>query len=296
MADGLDIKAGSDVLDQVLDEVETEGVEETQPLEYEEPGFDEEPEQTEETEEAPESTEAKAEEGEKEAEPDPTDERLSNLEKRFKDTQRSWHTEHEAKLKLEKELQELREASAEKPADFSQIFGDPDDPMVQAFGQLSSTVEGLKESFHEQQAQAKQQAALREWEKAEAPLKGEHDDYDTVVSEIFSDAFEKDERVKQEFLEKGGTPQAAYEIGQRLQSVRELEQDPSGFIEKLRQQVREEMTSGQEVDTRAPGEPEVTKSQKGKTLASMNSQTSTPKRSSTPNDPLDAFFAGQHKT
>jgi hypothetical protein len=197
---------------------------------------------------------------------------LATLEKRFKDTQRSWHEEHQGRLDSDKRLADMQAQldalSAKKDAGEQ---GDGEESWLSQserglLAKIEARIDKLAAAMEAQQ----EREGARQWDAAEKPVKEAHDDYDDVVYSVFKPAYDKDEALQAEFREAGGTPQAAYEIGQRLKETQEMLKDPVAYREKLKNELKQEAEKGTQGGE--DGEPSAGMTERPKPLAGVNSQ------------------------
>jgi len=89
--------------------------------------------------------------------------------------------------------------------------------------------------------QESEQHKIEKWRGAEASFKAEHPDYEKIVYDLLEPAMQKEDAtaalLRQEFISKGGTPEAAYEIARRYQALTAPEtavEDPTNNSDKSR--------------------------------------------------------------
>jgi len=193
---------------------------------------------------------------EPEAEKETAESKETDWEKRFKDTQATYQKEHQKLLELEKKLEELENKKELTPEE-SKLLND----------------DKVKELIEK----TRQETAQLNWEKFENFFKDGKDDYDTVVYEVFEPEVRRNPALMEEFKAAGGTPKAAYELGQKVKLQQEILSDPAGYKNKLMQEVMEmlkkEGATGNKVN--ATAEDSEVKQEKVQTLSDINSQAST---------------------
>jgi hypothetical protein len=145
-----------------------------------------------------------------------------NLNKRLKDTQRSL-TQKSEELKNARKHEDVADSVEESPDEDDDWFSDSekedksqtDSSLEDLQSKLNSQAEELRQLKEFQEKQFNQQA-LSAWQKAEQPIIEKYPDYSEIVDGPFLDAINKGgktgEFLMQEFREKGGTPEAAYEV------------------------------------------------------------------------------------
>lgn len=167
--------------------------------------------------------------------------RLEAMEKRFKDTQRSWHEEHQARLEAEKRLAERSKTAPPDAGPDSDPETEDDSYLTPGERARLRKIDELAAAIETLTKKQEERAKVEAWEAAAAPVRDEHDDFDAVVNEHFQEAWEKDPAIQQEFQEAGGTPEAAYTIGARIRDLAEITKDPESYKARLREELLKEL-------------------------------------------------------
>ena len=154
---------------------------------------------------------------------------LEKIEKRRKDTEKAYQAEHQARLKLEKELDEAKkqkESSQEEDDDDDDdenLLFDVDDPDDEEGNDSDKEEKPTDDSVKAELDEVKQKTeelekkqALEIWERASDKVREKHTDFDEVVYDHFYKSFEASPKIQEEFRKKGSTPEAAYELGLKI--------------------------------------------------------------------------------
>lgn len=184
---------------------------------------------------------------------------LDTLDKRLRDTQAAF-------TRSQQELAELKKRPTETQAD------DPERKWLGGDEEVKQRLETLEK----QVADARKAEAAARWEAAEATEKTKHDDWDKVVYEVFEPAVAADDKLRQEFVAAGGTPEAAYRLGRKLALRREIEADPEAYEAKLLERLKAKLVPTPETAGTKPGDAEPSTDPASRTLASVPDKT--PKR------------------
>ena len=176
---------------------------------------------------------------------------FEKAEKRVKDNQASYHSEHQARLDMEKNQTEISKRLQE-------LEGKKDDLDAKA---LDAFEEGDKKAYKLLQDKINQlETAIKKYENLEnsilnkieqnriatstADFAKAHPDYYDVVK-IFVPIKEKDPegkgewgRLESQWKEKGATPEAVYEMAKAYNEQQEYLKDPEGFKKRLLEEAK----------------------------------------------------------
>lgn len=221
-------------------------------------------------------------------EDDPRDSRITELKaelatanQRFHANQGSFTRGQQKISKLEKDIEDLKaEKLADKDDEDIDFFDDDeedkdkDNPDKDKIPQVDEATDQRIQNLESDAEKRAIDEATDKWNTAEVPVKEVHDDYDEMIN-IIEPEIKSNPALYDEFMKKGATPEAAYEMGQSLYAVR----NPEKVKEALRVEAEQETK---------------TKSQKKDISLSPNSQTpSGDKADGSSNDLVDKLLAGR---
>jgi len=163
----------------------------------------------------------------------PADPPATDWEKRFKDTQKSFNQERQARLDLERKFNEFQQAqeagkvTAQQKQDADAILkkleadfeNDPSGATKEAIRQVQQMVNQVKEAQQQTRAEM-ENARAAEWSRKEAAFKANHPDYDEIVTQEFVNELMGSETLRAQLANAGGTVEAAYELATRYQYLR----------------------------------------------------------------------------
>ena len=152
----------------------------------------------------PETPASPDEQGADEPEPEPEnwETRYEAELKRRKDSQRSYNEEHQARLRLERELEEMRalntrSATPEEPEpefDEEAFYDDP-----------AAAIKAMRAQQQQQFAEIQQQQHRQRIQMLEDMARRQHSDYDELVTEFLVPEMQKDSVLATEWRKSGGT-------------------------------------------------------------------------------------------
>ncbi len=240
--------------------LEDEGLEESpeKPNTEETSGDDAKTEKREEGKKESDKSSQKKPEGEddKEKQPESNNE-IARLEKRIHDNQAAYTKEHQERLRLEKRIAELEKDKSTQPEkkpsenqneEEDWFSGDEtqeqenDKPQEQSQTDQKKINERL-DSLEQRLEQERQEEALKRWDAASEEVKKNHDDFDEVVYEILAPQLEDNPQLQAKFQEMGGTPEAAYKLGQVLETVSNPEKAKERIRKEIESETKKEGTS-----------------------------------------------------
>jgi len=161
------------------------------------------------------------------------------LNKRFKDTQKAFHDERQARLKLESDMTAMKaqleefskraaagDATTKEQKAVTKIVEDletafEDDPLAaikNALLAMEKKVDSNRGLSREDVELVSQQRAI---EVAEAEFRKANTDYDSFVDAAFIDELRNSPQLNTAWRKNGGDPKAAYELAKRERAVKE---------------------------------------------------------------------------
>jgi len=181
-------------------------------------------------------------------------------EKRRKDAERAYQTEHQARLEVEKQLEEFRAIQRQQAAGIAdeEIKRRMEDDPIAFVIEQNRQIKELQDS-----TEAKIQKAISDdrWESQESAFQEANPDYYDLVTPLKAQFHEG--ALTQKWIDAGGTPEAAYNIAKTERDVQQMRDNPEAFKESI---IAEIMAKTQNADT-----SEGAKAKAPATLANVNS-------------------------
>lgn len=164
-----------------------------------------------------------------------------DYEKRFKDTQKAFNEEHQKRIELERNLNELKaqvqqftqrsdagETTAKQDKtvedalkEFNEMFEeDPKAAIEKALKHITKLTGNVREEARAEAVQAAEiTARQRQIEASEKAFRKEKPDYDQFVDEAFINRLRSSAELHQQWQKNGGDAPAAYELARREKAM-----------------------------------------------------------------------------